>query len=133
MPPYFMVHDGSCGSFDDAATLTDDQKATIVAWADGGARRGDAGDVTLPAKPDAGGAVDRCRRRCSRPTPQGGQLAEYDEYRCFLLDTPGRRGRVPDRLRRRARASRRSFITSIGFVVDPQAVIDTRGTRPTPR
>src|SRR4051794_37544249 len=28
MPPYFMVHDGSCGSFDDETTLSDDQKAT---------------------------------------------------------------------------------------------------------
>jgi hypothetical protein len=31
MPPYFMVHDGSCGSFQDERTLTTAEKATIAA------------------------------------------------------------------------------------------------------
>ena len=34
MPPYFMVHDGSCQSFVDDATLTENQKAIIAAWVD---------------------------------------------------------------------------------------------------
>src|SRR5690349_15001042 len=40
MPPYFMVHDGSCQSFHDEATLTDAQKATIVSWANGARAEG---------------------------------------------------------------------------------------------
>ena len=31
MPPYFMVHDGSCGSFQDERALTAAEKATITA------------------------------------------------------------------------------------------------------
>src|SRR5215831_18789473 len=34
MPPYFMVHDGSCQTFQDDATLSDAEKATITAWVD---------------------------------------------------------------------------------------------------
>jgi len=36
MPPYHMVHDGTCGSFQDDMTLSDQQKTTIAAWITGG-------------------------------------------------------------------------------------------------
>ena len=125
MPPYFMVHDGSCGSFDDAATLTDDQKATIVAWARGGRAEGTPETIPLPAKPTLPGAVSVSTPSFA-PTPQGGQLAEFDEYRCFLLDNPGPADQflvgynvVP---------GEPSIVHhAIGFLVDPQAVIDTEG------
>jgi hypothetical protein len=89
MPPYFMVHDGSCETFQDDATLTDAQKATISAWVDGGTLEGTAPSTlpTLPTPPTLPNASD-VSTPTFMPTPQGGQLAEFDEYRCFMLDWP---------------------------------------------
>jgi hypothetical protein len=87
MPPYFMVHDGSCGSFEDDATLSDQQKATINAWIDGGTAEGTPATLTLPTRPALADASDVATPRFM-PVAQGGQLAEFDEYRCFLMDWP---------------------------------------------
>jgi hypothetical protein len=87
MPPYFMVHDGSCGSFHDETTLDAAQKATIAAWVNGGQAQGTP--VALPPRdqPRLAGAVDVTTPSFS-PVAQGGQLAEFDEYRCFLMNAP---------------------------------------------
>ena len=87
MPPYFMVHDDSCGSFQDQKALTAAQKATIAAWVNGGAAEGTPVTLTPPAKPALPGAVDVMTPLFS-PVAQGGQLAENDEYRCFPLAAP---------------------------------------------
>jgi hypothetical protein len=119
MPPYFMVHDGSCQSFQDDATLTAAEKATIADWVDGGAVEGTPATLTLPPQPSLAGAVDLTTPVFS-PVAQGGALAENDEYRCFLFDAP---------------VEANSFLTGyavapgdaaivhhvITFVVDPQA------------
>ena len=87
MPPYFLVHDGSCGSFQDDTTLSDQQKATINAWVDGGTPEGTPATLTVPPQPVLAGASDVSTPRFM-PIAQGGQLAEFDEYRCFLMDWP---------------------------------------------
>ena len=87
MPPYFMVHDGSCQSFVDDTTLTDHQKAIIAAWVDQGAPEGTPVTLTLPTQPALAGAVD-VTTPLFAPVAQGGQEAEFDEYRCFALDAP---------------------------------------------
>ena len=87
MPPYFMVHDGSCQSFVDDTTLTDHQKAIIAAWVDQGAPEGTPVTLTLPTQPALAGAVD-VTTPLFAPVAQGGQEAEFDEYRCFALDPP---------------------------------------------
>jgi mono/diheme cytochrome c family protein len=51
MPPYFMVNDGSCQSFQDDVTLTAAQKAIVAAWVDGGAPEGTPVTLTLPPQP----------------------------------------------------------------------------------
>jgi hypothetical protein len=121
MPPYFMVNDGSCQSFDDNdVTLSADQKATIAAWVDGGTPEGTPVTLTLPPQPMLADAVD-ISTPLFAPIAQGGALAEYDEYRCFMIDPP---------------VSTDSFLTGyavtpgdasivhhvITFVVDPQAL-----------
>jgi hypothetical protein len=58
MPPYFMVHDDSCGAFQHDATLTDQQKATINAWIDGGTPEGTQAALVLPARPSLPNPVD---------------------------------------------------------------------------
>jgi hypothetical protein len=87
MPPYHIVHDGTCGSFHDEITLTDAQKATVKAWVDGGTLEGTPVTLTLPAKPVLDGAQTVSTPRFM-PMPQGGALALNDEYRCFLMDPP---------------------------------------------
>ena len=87
MPPYFMVHDGSCGDFQDDATLSDKQKATINAWIDSGAAEGTPAALTLPVQPALANPSD-VATPSFMPRAQGGQLAEFDEYRCFMMDWP---------------------------------------------
>jgi copper type II ascorbate-dependent monooxygenase-like protein len=121
MPPYFMVHDDSCGSFDEAGrTLTAAEKATIAAWVNGGRAEGTPVTLTRPPKPVLSGALDVATPMFS-PVPQGGDLALNDEYRCFALDPPN---------------AKAAFVTGydvtpgepsiihhvLVFVVDPQAM-----------
>ena len=87
MPPYFMVHDGSCGSFQAAAALTTAEKATVAAWVNGGRAEGTPVTLTLPPMPALADAVD-IATPVFAPVAQGGALAENDEYRCFALDSP---------------------------------------------
>src|SRR3954453_11856472 len=87
MPPYFMVNDGSCQSFQDDVSLTADQKSTIAAWVGGGTLEGPPATLTLPPQPALANAVDIGTPPFT-PVAQGGQLAEFDEYRCFLFDSP---------------------------------------------
>jgi hypothetical protein len=87
MPPYFMVHDDSCGNFQADAALTAAEKATIAAWVDGTQAEGTPVTLTLPTKPALEGALD-IETPMFAPVPQGGALAEFDDYRCFLLDPP---------------------------------------------
>ena len=120
MPPYFMVHDDSCGSFDEAGrTLTDAEKGTIAAWVNGGHAEGTPVTITRPPKPVLSDAVDVATPMFS-PVAQGGDLALNDEYRCFAIDAPN---------------AKAAFVTGydvtpgepsiihhvIVFVVDPQA------------
>lgn len=58
MPPYFMVNDGSCQSFQDDVSLTAAQKSTIAAWVDGGTPEGTPATLTLPPQPALANAVD---------------------------------------------------------------------------
>ena len=87
MPPYHMVHDGSCGSFNDAATLTDQQKATIQAWVAGAQAEGTKVTLTLPPQPMLADALE-LKTPTFSPVAQGTALALNDEYRCFLMDPP---------------------------------------------
>jgi Copper type II ascorbate-dependent monooxygenase, C-terminal domain len=120
MPPYFMVHDGTCESFHDETTLTPAEKATISDWVNGGQREGTPVTLTLPLQPKLENAVD-INTPTFAPVAVGDQLAMFDEYRCFLLDPPN---------------SSDAFLTGydvtpgdpsivhhvLGFVVDPQKV-----------
>lgn len=92
MPPYFMVHDDTCGSFDEAGrTLTTAEKATIAAWVNGGRAEGTPVAITRPAKPVLSGALDVTTPMFA-PVAQGGDLAVNDEYRCFAIDPPNTKG-----------------------------------------
>jgi hypothetical protein len=87
MPPYLLTHDGSCGQFQDHEVLSPAQKSTIWDWVSGGMKQGTP--VSLPARAPLalGGEAKEWKTPTVTPMAEGGQLAEFDDYRCFLLDS----------------------------------------------
>jgi mono/diheme cytochrome c family protein len=85
MPPWSPTSDGSCQQFSHTLALDDDQIQAIAAWVDAGALQGTPRSVNVPERPALGDATEFSTPEFS-PTPQGGDLAEFDEYRCFLMD-----------------------------------------------
>jgi hypothetical protein len=100
MPPYLVTHDGSCGDYEDAETLTPDQIAVIQRWASTGQSEGKPGDATAaietrpttptrpPTQPAAAFvASEAWQTPHITPVAAGGPLAQSDDYRCFPLAT----------------------------------------------
>jgi hypothetical protein len=85
MPPFLVTHDGSCGQFEAADTLSDAEIAKIKAWASGELREGTKVALTVPKPPGIEGGIDY-KTPTLAPMAEGGKLAEYDEYRCFMMD-----------------------------------------------
>jgi len=122
MPPYYIKHDNTCGSFDDSAALTAGETQTLLAWANGASAEGTPGPVTVPPLPHLTGGT-QYKTPLFSPVAQGTAVAEHDEYRCFMVDA----GLTTDR-----------YITGfevmpgnativhhvIGFAVDPATVGD---------
>jgi hypothetical protein len=120
MPPYSMQTGGACGSFDESRALTLDEIALIGRWGRGERAEGTVTELAVPALPTLEGGTDFSTPEFV-PQIDGSELAQFDEYRCFLVD-PAR-----DAL---------SFITGydvlpgnvsivhhvLGFLVDPTAV-----------
>jgi hypothetical protein len=120
MPPYYITHDGTCGSFEDAPALTADEKQTITNWVASGAAEGTKVTLTTPPRPGLEGGIE-FKTPMFAPVPLGTQIAAHDDYRCFLVEP----GRTSD-----------TFITGydvvpgnaaivhhvIGMVVDPNAL-----------
>jgi hypothetical protein len=84
MPPFLLETGGECGNFDEGAALTDEEIATIGAWARGGAREGTRVELTRPPLPVLEGATEFSLPEFV-PQITGGLLAEFDEYRCLPL------------------------------------------------
>lgn len=86
MPPFLIDHSGSCGSFQDDETLTEQQKATVRAWVEASTPEGQPRVSTSPPPPRLAEGVDY-ETPDFAPEAQGGALAAHDEYRCFMLDS----------------------------------------------
>ena len=87
MPPYFERHDGTCGQFHDEEALTTAEKSTISSWVSGAQKEGSPVTLTIPSQPRLQDAIAIATPSFS-PVAQGGELAQFDEYRCFLIDAP---------------------------------------------
>jgi hypothetical protein len=90
MPPFHMTHDGTCGDYQDAETLTASEKQLIRVWAEGAKAVGTPATLQVPAKPALTGATDF---KTPMFKPERGKimpaaLGQFDEYRCFLIE-PG--------------------------------------------
>jgi hypothetical protein len=86
MPPWLVTDDGSCGDFSHSRWLPQEQVDLLVAWAASDMVEGEPrDDLAVPALPGIEGATE-IHTPSFVPEIQGGELAEYDEYRCFLVD-----------------------------------------------
>lgn len=88
MPPWLMTGDGSCGEFRDAGALAQEQIDTIAAWVEDDTPEGETRDDLIPADPPRLDAGLDLHTPEFVPQSQGGPLAAFDEYRCFLVE-PG--------------------------------------------
>jgi hypothetical protein len=85
MPPWDALDDGSCGTFADSLSLSEQDIATIAAWVDGGKLEGTPVEITVPSQPTLEGASEYSTPEFT-PMPEGTPLALNDEYRCFIVD-----------------------------------------------
>ncbi len=86
MPPWLVTDDGSCGEFRDSRALTAEEITTITEWAAAGAPEGTTrDDLKVPPLPGLDGDLELYTPDFT-PEIVGGPLAEFDEYRCFLVD-----------------------------------------------
>ncbi|MCA9714383.1 MAG: hypothetical protein H6713_14600 [Myxococcales bacterium] len=86
MPPWLVTDDGSCGSFRDSRALSQDEIDTISSWIDDGAIEGEPRDDLQIPVVDALKGGETYTTPTFFPEPEGGLFAEFDEYRCFLID-----------------------------------------------
>ncbi|HKU37638.1 MAG TPA: hypothetical protein VJR89_05810 [Polyangiales bacterium] len=85
MPPWGATSDGSCGEIADSIALSDREIARISSWVRAGMPEGTRESIRKPELPVLRGATEFEAPRFV-PEIQGGELAEFDEYRCFALD-----------------------------------------------
>ncbi|MDC0667951.1 monooxygenase [Nannocystis radixulma] len=87
MPPWLVTDDGSCGSFEGSRALAPAEIETIRAWADADAPEGQPRtDLTAPEVEVLKDAVTY-ETPSFVPEAEGTDLAAFDEYRCFRVDT----------------------------------------------
>ena len=86
MPPKQVVGDGSCGDFRDPWWVSDADIQTLTDWADAGAPEGPEGTARSSAPLPTLDPTLVASTPEFAPEPLGSETAEFDEYRCFLLD-----------------------------------------------
>jgi hypothetical protein len=126
MPPFLIETGGECGSFDESATLTQQEIDLIGTWASTGASEGTPVELQAPPVPALESGTDFSIPEFV-PRIAGGALAQFDEYRCFTVPT----GLTADK-----------FVTGydvlpdnaalvhhvLAFVIDPNRVTETGQT-----
>jgi hypothetical protein len=84
MPPFYVTHDGSCGSFDDADALTPAQLGTLQAWPKSELSQGTPAPLPLPARPGLTRGDDVSTPSFAPQYHPG--LINDDDFRCFAVD-----------------------------------------------
>jgi len=87
MPPWKASSD--CNEYKGDFSLSDDEIAAIVAWADDGAPLGDP-EASVTADPILADSLDRVDLTVALPEPYypKGTAESPDDYRCFLMEWP---------------------------------------------
>ncbi|MBK7860104.1 MAG: hypothetical protein IPJ65_16120 [Archangiaceae bacterium] len=118
MPPYLVTHDGTCGNFEAQETLSDAQIATLTRWAESEMVEGDLTHIDKPSITHLDGATTEVKTPNLVPVAQGGQLAELDEYRCYVAEVPaGQAGYLTGYEVTPGNAALVHHV--LGFVIDP--------------
>lgn len=87
MPPWLVTSDGSCGEWANSRALEQSEIDTILAWVAADMPEGEPrDDLEVPSSPGLGEDAFEIVTPEFFPEPQGGIFAEFDEYRCFLVD-----------------------------------------------
>ena len=84
MPPFLPDNSGACATYRDAMWLSDQELATLAAWADSGAPEGDR-SLGLPALPELPTLRD-ANHQATMAESYLPSTETHDDYRCFLLD-----------------------------------------------
>jgi hypothetical protein len=89
MPPWLVTDDGTCGDFLDSRWLDDAEVETLVAWGEAGGPEGkEDSPLVIQAPPELARVDAELITPEIIPEREGEIFAEYDEYRCFLMDNP---------------------------------------------
>ncbi|MCO4771026.1 MAG: hypothetical protein KDA24_13410 [Deltaproteobacteria bacterium] len=88
MPPFLVKDDGSCGEFEDGNWLSEAAIQTFATWAAEGAQEGAGATVALTEPRVLTGDITDTQTPNFVPEIVGGDYAEFDEYRCFMVDIP---------------------------------------------
>lgn len=129
MPPWYVTSDGSCGTFADSAALSDDEIALIAQWANAGAPEGRPESITIPDLPELDAHTQLTTPQFV-PEIAGGELAEFDEYRCFALEPPADSGYITayDVL-----PGNHAIVHHVAaFIVDPEAMSEVEDEQAAP-
>jgi hypothetical protein len=86
MPPFLITHDGSCGQFEDSEALTQAQIDLLAKWVRGEMTEGTKVTLTAPPQRHLEGGTEYHTPPVV-PVAAGGDLAQFDDYRCFPVDT----------------------------------------------
>lgn len=86
MPPWLVTDDGTCGEFRHSRWMADEELELIDQWVSGGAPEGEPRDDLQVPEPPAIDSPTVIQTPDFVPEIQGGELAEFDEYRCFMVD-----------------------------------------------
>jgi len=86
MPPFLVRGDGTCGDFQDNHWLTDEELKLVSDWVDDGSPEGEGYSVSVPELPTLSGETTDHTTPDFLPEIVGGDYAEFDEYRCFMVD-----------------------------------------------
>lgn len=86
MPPKQVTADGTCGDFVDDWWLSDEEIATLAAWADGGAPEGEPVERSAPEQLPSIEPTHTLTTPTFAPEALGTPEAINDEYRCFPIE-----------------------------------------------
>ena len=84
MPPWHADNSGDCNTYKDARWLTDEQIATVGAWADGGYLEGDSANA--PELPGPAPSLTGVTNTLDPGVSYTPNAAVSDDYRCFVVD-----------------------------------------------
>ena len=86
MPPWLVTDDGTCGEFRHSRWMPQEEIELIAQWIEEGTVEGTPrDDLQVPEGPGIASPTI-IETPDFVPEIQGGALAEFDEYRCFMID-----------------------------------------------